>query len=140
MITFVLAFNCDNAAFADDLLVPEIKRLLKLVRWRFGEAAKANPAILNEPVTDVNGNTIGKWYLDYDDGLGAAEVTSAPCPVDDAENEYEPRIEPDRVPGTKRDYPAKKRKKTVKSRYLDPDAPLDTPSLDTSFHDGEMDV
>lgn len=32
------------------------------------------------------------------------------------------------------------RRRTVASRYLDPDAPLDTPSLDTSFHDREMDI
>lgn len=38
--------------------------------------------------------------------------------------------------------PSRKRKtvKRRKSRYFDPDAPLDTPSLDTSFHDHEMDV
>jgi len=37
-----------------------------------------------------------------------------------------------------RDYPAKKRKRHIAP--LDKDTPLDTPSLDTSFHDHETDV
>ncbi len=33
-----------------------------------------------------------------------------------------------------------KRRVSTKNRYLDPNWPLDTSSLDTSFHDHEMDV
>jgi len=106
---------------------------------------------VSEPVTraDVARVVADKWptpdVVEYLVLNGRALAPSHPLAVLRATvtrkiAEGEPVVTEQRSSALTRDYPAKKRRKKQRSRYLDPDAPLDTPSLDTSFHDHEMDV
>lgn len=136
-VKFTLEIHCDNDAFARGGVVVELKRLIKMTGWMVGQYVPHRIRLaknLETPLFDANGNCVGNWKLIVDD-LNKPEVTSEDDPPRHA-------TDPDIAPGTSflGDPPQRRKRGMPKSRYLDPDAPLDTPSLDTSFHDGEMDV
>lgn len=64
MTTFTLKFDCDNAAFDDDI-DGEIVRILRSVAARIECAGLSG---FFETIRDVNGNDVGRYALKNADG------------------------------------------------------------------------
>lgn len=231
ILSFTIA--CDNDAFADGRMLPEVKRILKWVMWRVHQSIQ-HETTETVMLTDANGNTVGSFMMNFENEPAVDLLKAVRTPIHEgtfqfpitesrpmqiremdegealtmregrinrpgtlvghtaegrevrswprAEPEFgreeypkpevtsdtevdiqkemmtgnhRPPVEPDIQARTargnhgpippmpavpNRTYPAKRKGKKAKSRYLDPDAPLDTPALDDSFHKGEMDV
>lgn len=145
MAKFTIEIDCDNDAFREVGIVSEIRRLLKATRWMIGQVLYVGMEVTTAPLLDHNGNKVGKWTYD-------PEVTSGR--VDGGTTK---KIIPSRPAADMSfmgDMQARPRTnyRGGRSVNLDPadwppahatderEVPPDTPSLDTSFHDHEMDV
>ena len=68
---FLIAIDCDNAAFDDLSFAHEIERILWTTAGKLKVQYPTKPEYVHDmvetgPLRDVNGNTVGAWTLDYE--------------------------------------------------------------------------
>lgn len=147
---FHLWIDCNNDAFAGANLIAELKRLLKMTRWMVGNyMSDRNSEDVKRPLNDENGNKVGQWYFQVDDTkphvLGLIAVWRTGTPLPDGwgyatvldKNETVRLIIHSPCEGMRAIHGMRQRQ-LQRAEVTSDDTPPDTPSLDTSFHDHEM--